>query len=287
MIRDWLKLKRLERKLVLLEKQHKAFQKTDKYKKLSAEEKHEEDLSYFQIDYSLVWEEIEEIKTKKLLSKLVKYKIPFPHRWEKNGKEYWKDGQYGSHFLTTKGYHILRNTLREEENARRDTITRKVKLFEIPTLIVAGGTFLLAFVAFSRFTIENRPNVFISEVSPKSTSQYIIYTLDNSSAATAYDIDIIFHADLTLLDENKKVVRKVPMELTTERIEHLYAKQQKISILSWKLKDKAKEESAYYKINIRYAINYTGKLLFIPIAYLEKGSIGLNSETGIWLLLPE
>lgn len=156
-----------------------------------------------------------------------------------------------------------------------------------PTLLMAMATFMLAFIAFSQYTIEARPMLFISEISRKSTVREIIYTLYNSGSGSAYDVDIVFRSKFKFLDKDHNLVKEIQMVPEVKRMSHFYPKQQKISVLNYTEGKKAKE-FPYYTINIDYEITYKGKLfLFINRPYSEKGSIGLNPATRLWLINPD
>jgi hypothetical protein len=118
----WLKAKILRKKLAKVEREYKSFQQTDKYKKLNADEKQERNSAHLDIDCLPLWEDIQELETNELLKKLRHHKVPYINRWNKEGKKYWEEGQSGTHYLNTEGFHKFRNLLREEQKAKRDMV---------------------------------------------------------------------------------------------------------------------------------------------------------------------
>ena len=134
MFENFFKEKRLKNSLDKIEKKHEKFKETEKYKKFSAEERHEEDQGYYQCEYGPVCEELEVLKTKKLLKKASKLSVPFPSRWEDKEKKYWDEGcfLYGSHYLKTVGEHKLIKAIREEETARN-----KARIWWLPLFSAA------------------------------------------------------------------------------------------------------------------------------------------------------
>ena len=138
----------LKAELVSLEKKHKAFQQTKEYKALSADEKAQEDQSFYQVDYSLVWEELEEIKTNRFLKKVHKFNIPYPTRWSKEGKDMWSIGSFGNHYLTTEGLYKLRNILREEQKARRECWLGWVPMVTAWAALVSSATAILTVMRY-------------------------------------------------------------------------------------------------------------------------------------------
>lgn len=53
---EWLRLIGLNMKLKRIEEKHKAFRQSKKYKDLSKKDQESEDQSFYQIDYSEIWE---------------------------------------------------------------------------------------------------------------------------------------------------------------------------------------------------------------------------------------
>jgi len=133
-MKAWLRLQRLKYKLRKTEASHKKFQSTEKYKKLSRDDKGQEDFAFYDIDYLPIFEEIEEIRTGRFLTKVRSYGIPYIHWWDDKKEEYWEEGHYGTHFLTVNGYHKLRAEIREEQKARREEI-----IGWIPLITAAAG----------------------------------------------------------------------------------------------------------------------------------------------------
>lgn len=144
----WLRLIRLNIKLKRLEKNHKAFQQTKKYKNLSQNEKESEGQEYYQIEYSPIWEEIEEIKTNNFLRKLRKLDIPYPTRWDKEGKQFWRESDFGANYLTTEGFYKLRSILREEQKARREYWLGWVPLITALAALVSSATAILTIIKY-------------------------------------------------------------------------------------------------------------------------------------------
>ena len=118
-MRDLLRLRKLEKQLAAISREHRAFKETEEYKKADAESK-EKMTADFPFEYFEIYEEIRDIKTQKLLRKVRKYEIPVPSRTDKRGQDYWEAGQYGTYYLTEEGYHRIRKDVREEKKSRRD-----------------------------------------------------------------------------------------------------------------------------------------------------------------------
>ncbi len=134
MVRDYFKRWALEQQLAKVENRHEKFKQTPKYKKLSAEDKHNEDGAFYQCDYQPLWEEIEVLKTKELLRKADRLTIPFPRHWEDKEEKYWDTGSYGmTHHLKTAGKHVLIKAIREEQKARRETMIWWIPLISVLT----------------------------------------------------------------------------------------------------------------------------------------------------------
>ena len=121
-MKTWLRLWKLKRQLYKVDRAHKTFQQSQKYKDLKREDREGEDQAFFQVDYAPIWEEIQEIQTRRFLSKLQSYNVPYHSKWDKEGEKLWDTGGFGNSYLTTEGYHQLRRLLREEQKARRDMI---------------------------------------------------------------------------------------------------------------------------------------------------------------------
>lgn len=121
-MKDWLKLKKLERELETIEKKHSAFQQSEKYKKMSPEGKSNEDDAYIACEYFPLRDEIEDIRSRMFLKKARKLGIPYPKYYDKACEEFWTQSGFGFHYLTDKGYHEIRKAMREEKKARREAV---------------------------------------------------------------------------------------------------------------------------------------------------------------------
>jgi hypothetical protein len=144
MLNDFFKEKKLINGLARIEKQHEKFKKTTKYKNLTAKEKWEEDQCYYQVDYGPVWEELEELKTRKLLAKASMLSIPFPNHWADKEEKYWNKSAYGEHYLNIHGKHEIIKAIREEEKALNEARIWWLPLFSalISALSVLLGVIL-------------------------------------------------------------------------------------------------------------------------------------------------
>lgn len=145
---ECLRLIKLRIKLRRIEKNHKVFQQSEKYKSLSHDDKAGEDQAFYQVDYSPVWEEIEEIKTNKFIRKLRKLDIPYPSKWAKEGEGFWNVGDFGSHFLTTEGFYKLRGILREEQKDRREYWLGWVPLITALAAFVSSVTAIITIIRY-------------------------------------------------------------------------------------------------------------------------------------------
>jgi len=149
-MRNWIRLKKLERELDKVEKQYRIFQQSEKYKKLSGNDKRAEDTGHAQIDYFPIKDQIEEIKSNIFLKKVQKYGIPYPRYYDKDNKGYWEKSfyEYSCHYLTEKGYHALRKAIREEQKARRETILCWMPLITVLTGLVGAIAAVLTIIKY-------------------------------------------------------------------------------------------------------------------------------------------
>ncbi|MFH1310461.1 MAG: hypothetical protein ABIH85_07285 [Candidatus Omnitrophota bacterium] len=143
------KLKKLRKELDVLSKKHDAYLQSKEYKNLSKELKNKEQAEFYQGKYMLIWEQIKEIEQEHILMKLNKYGIPYPSKWEDKEEKYWEayTGS-GKKFLTTEGYHLLRNDLRNEMKARRDMILGWVPLIVAIAGVLGSITAILTIVRY-------------------------------------------------------------------------------------------------------------------------------------------
>ena len=148
-MRNWIRLQKLKSRLRKVENEHKKFQATEKYKKLSIEDKRNEDSIFYQIDYVEIYEEIEEIKTKFFLSKVRRYGIPCVSWWDDKKEEYWKKGDYYErHYLSVNGYYKLRYAIRDEQKARREAIVGWTPLITAVVGLLGIITGLLSIIKY-------------------------------------------------------------------------------------------------------------------------------------------
>ena len=128
---------RAQRNLRKVEALNDKFKKSEKYKKLTADERRNED-GLINHEMYENWTICEEIKTEIFLKKIYRYGIPVPSKYKDAPErdKYWSSGPYEEFtFLTTKGYFELRNLLREEKKARRDDLF----LWLLPLISSIGG----------------------------------------------------------------------------------------------------------------------------------------------------
>lgn len=149
-MKDWVRLKKLERELAKVEKQHRIFQKSEKYKKLSNTDKMQEDGAHAQVDYFPVRDQIEKVRSEIFLRRVEKYGISYPRYYEKDDKGYWQKSTYAyyCYYLTEKGYHALKKAIREEQKARRDAVLCWVPLIAALTGLVGATVAVLTIINY-------------------------------------------------------------------------------------------------------------------------------------------
>jgi len=145
----WLRLQKLKRELRKIEIAHNKFQSTEKYKSLSRDDKEAEDSAFYNVDYLPIFEEIEQIRTGRFLSKVRRYGIPYISWWDDKKEECWQEGGYsGKHYLTINGYHKLRQAIREEQKARREAIVGWIPLVTALAGLLGIVTGLLSVIRY-------------------------------------------------------------------------------------------------------------------------------------------
>lgn len=148
-MKTWLRLQKLKRELRKIEMAHKKFQSTEEYKKLNREGREQEDSAFYDVDYLPIFEEIEEIRMGRFLSKVRRYGIPYITWWDDKKEEYWKEGRCsGTHYLTVNGYHKLRHAIREEQTARREAIMGWIPLVTALVGLLGIVTGLLSIIRY-------------------------------------------------------------------------------------------------------------------------------------------
>ncbi len=145
---NWFRLRKLEKKLDKIEKKHKTFQKSDKYKKMNSKQKLEEKSVYFDMEYFPIAEEIETIRARIFLRKVRKFGIPYPQYYEGKGADFWQEGPDGNRTLTIEGYYSLRKALREEQEERRKAILCWMPLITALTGLIGAATAILTIVRY-------------------------------------------------------------------------------------------------------------------------------------------
>lgn len=167
-------------------------------------------------------------------------------------------------------------------------ILQKSNLIEIATLFMALGTLILAFIAFNQYLIEARPKVFIAEISPKSTTEHIIYTLTNTGMGTAQNAYIYFDVEAIFLDDKKSPIETLKKAIDpADHMKHIYPKQSIVQFFSAELTQRAKQIGKSYILNIAYKIKYEGRLFYlIKKGYEETGKFVYHSASNTWMIYP-
>lgn len=96
----------------------------------------------------IIQEDRESLYTLKLLKKASRLKVPVPEHYDenKNKTDYWKQGSFGSIYLTKKGIKRLREEIREEEKWYIEKRAHYIKWVTALTGIIGTLTGLIAII---------------------------------------------------------------------------------------------------------------------------------------------
>lgn len=83
----------------------------------------QEALASYSLEYQLISEKIDFLKSRYLISKANKLSLPVPTAYAKENEDYWERSQYdGKYYLSEKGYHSLQAAIRKEQKERLEVI---------------------------------------------------------------------------------------------------------------------------------------------------------------------
>ncbi len=148
-MRRFFKLWTERRKLNKLYRGQVAYIRSEKCKNLSSEEQETEWDIFYQTEYMPLSDSVRAMESEQFLSKLRRYRIPYPDQWSVEGEKYWDQGQEGTYYLSTEGYHQLIKLLREEQKSRRDMVLGwAVPVITALTGLLGGVTAILTIVRY-------------------------------------------------------------------------------------------------------------------------------------------